>query len=70
MGRNHTPDCHTNAWTGASGYKVYDPFCPVCEEERRRADFWTILLSAFAFTLGILGFITGVIGLIRSSISP
>lgn len=64
MGRNHTPDCHTEAWTGASGQKVYDPFCPVCEEERRREALWIVTLGTVSLTLGVIGLITGIVGLI------
>lgn len=74
MERNRIPDCRTEAWTGASGYKVYDPFCPVCQEEQKRKgfwiEFWIVVLGTIAFTFGIIGLITGIIGLIRSLISP
>lgn len=65
MGRNHKPDCHTDVWTGTAGYKVYDPFCPLCQEDRRRVQNWTLLICFSAALLGLLGVCCGVYVLIK-----
>lgn len=65
MGRNHTPNCYTKSWTGAAGYKVYDPFCPVCQEDRHRSQAWIVLIVFFAMFLALLGICCGTYILIK-----
>lgn len=65
MGRNHRPECHTNEWTGSAGYKVYDPWCPVCQEDKRRADTYVLLFAFSALILALLGVCCGVYILIK-----
>lgn len=65
MGRNHTPDCHTNHWSGAAGYKIYDPFCPLCQEEAAREKTYILIWSLFSLLMGLLGFCCGVYMLLK-----
>lgn len=65
MGRNHTPNCRTKLWTGAAGYKIYDPYCPECTREQKQNANAFILLTVLSLFMGLIGICCGVYTLIK-----